>query len=154
MTGGTSTPSYRNRDPGLHLQIIEHGKDPTVFPPFTIAKQSILHQLLTKDGSQKVTALLQDDGILPHSVKYLSHGEAGAPEAKKGKKAYKKKVQHPCHGSDCHKTANVYLKDGTSTGYCFTCAAQYAPVSLSEKKSARECSVDGCSYVYTVTVGD
>ncbi len=97
-------------------------------------------------------------------VKYKSHGEVGAPEAKKGKKGKKGKkasnatgrtaTKLPCHGSDCHKTANVYLKDGTSTGYCFACAAQYAPVSLSEKRSANECSVDGCSNGYKVTVGD
>jgi hypothetical protein len=140
-------------------------------------RDMILHQLLTKDGSTKVTELLQDDGILPKEVKYKSHDEIGAraniSQAEKGKKASKRvqvplpcrtsekgkkaskrvQVKPPCRTSDCHKNANVYLNDGTSKGYCFACAGQYAPELLSEKESALECSVDGCSHRYKVTVG-
>jgi hypothetical protein len=161
-----------------------------IFPPFTTAKKSILHDLLTNVGSTKVTALLQDDGILPIEVKY------NIGQAKKGKKAslpdnlrairavpaqddgilpievkYKigqakkgKKASLPdnlrairavpaCLTSDCHKNAKVFLTNGTYTGYCFACAV-YEPVLLSGKKSAMECSVDGCSYRSKVTVGD
>jgi hypothetical protein len=63
-----------------------------------------------------------------------------------------KSGQHACLTSDCHKGINVWLKDGSSTGYCSACAEQYAPVTYSEHKSVRECSVVGCTKNYKLTV--
>jgi hypothetical protein len=62
-----------------------------IFPPFTTAKESILHQLLTKDGSTKVTALLHEHKILPIEVEYLCPGEV-AFKWKKHSKATKAKM--------------------------------------------------------------
>jgi hypothetical protein len=49
-----------------------------VFPNFTKAEDSIIHQALTTKGANKVTEILRDWGLIDESVKYMYSSVVGA----------------------------------------------------------------------------
>ena len=48
-----------------------------IFPPFASTKESLLHSLLTKSGSEEITRMLHGNNQLPNTVDYLSPCEVG-----------------------------------------------------------------------------
>jgi hypothetical protein len=63
-----------------------------IFPPFTSMKESLLHHLLIKSGSEGITLMLNENDLLPNTVDYLSPGEVGGRVG--GRHSHQFSVEH------------------------------------------------------------
>jgi hypothetical protein len=117
------------------LEIAGAINHPSIFPPFTSTKESILHKLLTKDGSTKVTALLRENKILPIDVEYLCPCKVGG-EARTGCKhteAAKAKIGEARTG--CKHTEATKAKIGQAKTGCKHKHTEAAKAKMSQAKT-------------------
>ncbi len=120
--------------------------------------------LLTKDGSKKVTKLLHDDGILPTDVEYKSHGEVGGARLKMSEsqkvnqaseetrlkmsesqvKRYAKRKQTWSDEDDC---TNDRVSLGMTGQYCRMCYRKQLSTKLFASVKVKRCktSAMGCA---------